>query len=117
MFIAMNRFQVKKGCEHDFEHVWLSRDTYLDTVPGFIEFHPLKGPERGDHVLSPTKTSTPGPSQSSFARRTPAPEATNRSIWGTPNSKGFTSCRPSPKTVSSASLPSSAGHADPHPAT
>ena len=43
MFIAMNKFQVKKGCEHDFEHVWLSRDTYLDAVPGFIEFHLLKG--------------------------------------------------------------------------
>jgi len=51
MFIAMNRFQVKKGCEHDFENVWLSRDTYLDAVPGFIEFHLLKGPEREDHVL------------------------------------------------------------------
>ena len=49
MFIAMNRFQVKKGCEHDFEHVWFSRDTYLDAVPGFIEFQLLK-PEREDYV-------------------------------------------------------------------
>lgn len=51
MFIAMNRFKVAKGSEKDFEHVWLSRDSYLDQVPGFIEFHLLKGPEREDHVL------------------------------------------------------------------
>ena len=56
MFIAMNRFQVKKGCEHDFEDVWLSRDTYLDAVPDFIEFHLLKGPEREDHVLYSSHT-------------------------------------------------------------
>ena len=27
MFIAMNRFHVKKGAEKDFEQVWLSRET------------------------------------------------------------------------------------------
>ena len=32
MFIAMNRFKVIKGCETDFEHVWLSRATHLDKV-------------------------------------------------------------------------------------
>lgn len=56
MFIAMNRFQVKKGSEHDFEEVWLNRDTYLDAVPGFVEFHLLKGPEREDHVLYSSHT-------------------------------------------------------------
>jgi Antibiotic biosynthesis monooxygenase len=45
MFIAMNRFRVTKGSEAAFEHVWLSRDSHLDKVPGFIEFHLLKGPE------------------------------------------------------------------------
>ena len=44
MFIAMNRFRVKKGSEDAFEKVWLGRDSYLDTVPGFLEFHLLKGP-------------------------------------------------------------------------
>jgi heme-degrading monooxygenase HmoA len=39
MFIAMNRFHVKKGFEKDFEQVCLSRDTHLTTVPGFVEFH------------------------------------------------------------------------------
>jgi heme-degrading monooxygenase HmoA len=48
MFIAMNRFHVIKGREADFEHVWLSRDTYLDSVPGFVEFALLRGPESED---------------------------------------------------------------------
>ncbi len=51
MFIAMNRFKVKKGSEADFEQVWLARETHLEDVPGFIEFHLLKGPERDDYVL------------------------------------------------------------------
>jgi len=42
MFIAMNRFKVKTGSEHDFEQVWLKRDSHLDRVPGFIE-----GPRAG----------------------------------------------------------------------
>ena len=36
MFIAMNRFRVAKGCEAAFEHDWLSRDSHLDKVPGFV---------------------------------------------------------------------------------
>lgn len=56
MFIAMNRFQVKKGSEQDFEDVWLKRDTHLAGVPGFVEFHLLKGPEREDHVLYSSHT-------------------------------------------------------------
>ena len=44
MFFAMNRFRVKKGNEDAFEKVWLSRDTRLAKVPGYIEFHLLKGP-------------------------------------------------------------------------
>ena len=56
MFIAMNRFRVAKGSEADFEHVWKSRDTYLDKVPGFIEFHLLKGPEAEDHTLYASHT-------------------------------------------------------------
>jgi len=51
MFIAMNRFKVKKGAERDFEQVWLSRETHLEEVPGFLEFDLLKGPEREDYVL------------------------------------------------------------------
>ena len=56
MFIAMNRFRVKKGAEQDFENVWLNRDSQLDTVPGFVEFHLLKGPAAEDHTLYSSHT-------------------------------------------------------------
>ena len=56
MFIAMNRFRVAKGSEAAFEHVWLSRDSHLDKVPGFVEFHLLKGPEAEDHTLYASHT-------------------------------------------------------------
>ena len=51
MYIAMNRFQVTLGRENDFEEIWLSRDSLLKGVPGFVEFQLLKGPERNDHRL------------------------------------------------------------------
>ncbi|MFA5900171.1 MAG: antibiotic biosynthesis monooxygenase [Hyphomicrobium sp.] len=56
MFIAMNRFKVLKGSEHDFEQIWLTRETHLGEMPGFIVFHLLKGPEREDHVLYSSHT-------------------------------------------------------------
>ena len=56
MSIAMNRFKVIKGSETDFENVWLSRDTHLEKVPGFVEFHLLKGPEVEDHTLYASHT-------------------------------------------------------------
>jgi heme-degrading monooxygenase HmoA len=56
MFIAMNRFRVRKGSEHDFEHVWLNRDSHLTKVPGFVEFHLLKGPEHDDYTLYSSHT-------------------------------------------------------------
>ena len=56
MFIAMNRFQVIRGEEAAFEQVWLSRDIYLDGVPGFVEFHLLRGPAEEDHTLFSSHT-------------------------------------------------------------
>ena len=56
MFIAMNRFRVKKGSEEAFEKVWLTRETHLDRVPGFVEFHLLKGPDAEDHTLYASHT-------------------------------------------------------------
>ena len=56
MYIAMNRFKVRKGEERAFEARWLERETHLDGVPGFIEFHLLKGPEYDDHVLYASHT-------------------------------------------------------------
>ena len=56
MFIAMNRFRVAKGSEAAFEQVWMSRDSHLEKVPGFVEFHLLKGPEAEDHTLYASHT-------------------------------------------------------------
>lgn len=56
MFLAMNRFKVNKGSEADFEAVWRDRDSHLDDLPGFVEFHLLKGPEREDHTLYSSHT-------------------------------------------------------------
>ena len=44
MFIAMNRFRIAKGSEPVFEELWRARESYLDEVPGFREFHLLRGP-------------------------------------------------------------------------
>lgn len=56
MFIAMNRFKVKLGSEQAFENVWLNRETYLEQMPGFVEFHLLKGPQAEDHTLYSSHT-------------------------------------------------------------
>ncbi len=56
MFIAMNRFKVSPGQEAAFETLWTSRDSFLHGVPGFVEFHLLRGPVRADHVLYSSHT-------------------------------------------------------------
>ncbi|SJZ95825.1 antibiotic biosynthesis monooxygenase family protein [Consotaella salsifontis] len=56
MFIAMNRFKVLPGSEDEFEAVWKNRDSQLTKVPGFVEFHMLKGPQRDDHTLYSSHT-------------------------------------------------------------
>ena len=56
MYIAMNRFQIRKGREEAFETIWRDRDTHLKGVPGFVEFQLLKGPEEEDHTLYASHT-------------------------------------------------------------
>ncbi len=56
MFIAMNRFRIVRGEEAEFERIWTGRDTYLDEVPGFVEFLLLRGPEAEDHTLYASHT-------------------------------------------------------------
>ena len=43
MYIAMNRFEIRSGKESVFESLWLSRDSHLKDVSGFISFNLLKG--------------------------------------------------------------------------
>ncbi len=56
MFIAMNRFRIAKGRESVFEELWRKRDSTLDEVPGFREFHLLKGPSDDDATLYASHT-------------------------------------------------------------
>lgn len=56
MFIAMNRFRVKPEENERFETVWLERDIHLRDVPGFVEFHLVRGPSRDDHTLYASHT-------------------------------------------------------------
>lgn len=48
MYIAMNRFKVKKGAEEAFEDIWKNRDSSLADTPGFKEFHLLRGAANDD---------------------------------------------------------------------
>ncbi len=51
MFIAMNRFKIKKGNEKYFEEIWENRDSHLSKVSGFINFNLIKGKEEEDYVI------------------------------------------------------------------
>ncbi len=51
MFIAMNRFKIVLGKEQEFEKVWRERDTHLNSVEGFKEFHLVKGETNNDFSL------------------------------------------------------------------
>ena len=56
MFIAMNRFQVVPQYEQEFVQVWKERDTHLADVPGFVEFHLLRGPQSETYTLYSSHT-------------------------------------------------------------
>src|SRR5262249_15472060 len=102
MYIAMNRFRVAKGSEAAFEQVWTSRDSHLDKVPGFIEFHLLKGPEaettRSTRPTPSGQTTAllkPGPNQTRSAPPIAARATTSRSISVIRSSRVLKCVRPS----------------------
>lgn len=51
MFLAMNRFRIAPGREQEFIEVWRQRESYLDGVPGFKEFHLMQGPTTEEYTL------------------------------------------------------------------
>ncbi len=96
MFIAMNRFKVRPDATAAFEEVWTTRDMYLQDVPGFVEFHLLRGPEREDHVLYASHTiwASQGAfeawTRSEAFRAAHANAGTNRPMYlGHPEFEGF----------------------------
>ena len=50
MFVAMNRFRVVPERERDFERVWRERETYLQEVPGFVQFALLRSDQEGEYI-------------------------------------------------------------------
>ncbi len=48
MFVAMNHFRVTAGRGSEFEQIWRDRDSYLDDVPGFVQFHLVCGKDEED---------------------------------------------------------------------
>jgi len=51
MYIAMNKFRIQPGRQDEFIKVWKERDSGLDSVPGFQEFHLLQGPVTDEAVV------------------------------------------------------------------
>jgi heme-degrading monooxygenase HmoA len=56
MYLAMNRFTVPLENAAAFEDLWLSRDSRLQEMDGFVAFHMLKGPEDSGRVLYASHT-------------------------------------------------------------
>lgn len=54
----MNRFKVNGGHEEDFENVWKGRDSSLNEMKGFVEFHLMRGAyhEEEDYTLFASHT-------------------------------------------------------------
>ena len=51
MYIVMNKFKIISGKEKKFEEVWKNRDSNLDGVPGFLEFHLIKSEANETHTV------------------------------------------------------------------
>ncbi len=56
MYIAMNRFKIAPGREDEFVSIWKNRDSYLEGVPGFIDFHLVRGASNEEFTLFATYT-------------------------------------------------------------
>ncbi len=95
-WFAMNRFKIIKGEEQAFEDRWARRDSNLRGVPGFVEFHLLRGPEFDDHTLYvvhmvwASEKSMEDWVQSEAFRKAPAHAGKGRNVYlGPPNLEGF----------------------------
>ncbi|MGR3366114.1 MAG: antibiotic biosynthesis monooxygenase family protein [Sagittula sp.] len=97
MYLAMNRFTVPLENAAEFEELWLSRESRLQDMEGFVSFHMLKGPETDGRVLYASHTvwqteahfrawTTSGEFRASHARA----GQTRKLHEGAPRFEGFT---------------------------
>lgn len=56
MYLAMNRFTVPLENAAEFEELWLSRESRLQNMEGFVSFHMLKGAEEEGRLLYASHT-------------------------------------------------------------
>ncbi|MEM7752605.1 MAG: antibiotic biosynthesis monooxygenase [Pseudomonadota bacterium] len=99
MYLAMNRFTVRTENSEAFEALWLGRDSYLKDMPGFVEFHMLKGPETADgtilyssHTVWQTEAHFTDWTRSEAFRAAHKDAGTTAKLHeGTPQFEGFTS--------------------------
>jgi heme-degrading monooxygenase HmoA len=56
MYIAMNRFTVLAENADAFAEMWLSRESKLSELEGFVEFHMLRAGEKDGKVLFASHT-------------------------------------------------------------
>jgi heme-degrading monooxygenase HmoA len=56
MYLAMNRFRIVPGLEDEFVAMWQQRESYLAEVPGFREFHLLRGATTPEFTLFASHT-------------------------------------------------------------
>ncbi len=96
MFIAMNRFKITPGREEVFEELWRKRDSYLDEVPGFVEFRLLRGPTSDEatlyasHTIWASKSDFEAWTESeSFKKAHAQARAPEGTYQGHPNFEGF----------------------------
>ena len=47
----MNRFKIVIGKEKEFEKIWINRDSHLNNVSGFINFHLIRGHKNKNYTL------------------------------------------------------------------
>lgn len=98
MYLAMNRFTVPSENAAAFEELWLGRESHLNDMAGFVDFHMLRGPETDGTVLYASHTVWE--SEDAFAAWTRSEQfraahkgagQTTKLYVGHPNFEGFTS--------------------------
>jgi heme-degrading monooxygenase HmoA len=95
MYIAMNQFRVDAARASEFERVWSDRQSYLGEVPGFREFHLLRGPlEEGaqlyaSHTVWESEATFRAWTESESFRKAHAQGGTKGLILGPPKFTGW----------------------------
>jgi heme-degrading monooxygenase HmoA len=98
MYLAMNRFTVPLENADAFEDLWLSRESRLQDLEGFVSFHMLKGPAEdgsilyASHTIWETEAHFRAWTTSEEFRASHARAGDTRKLYeGTPRFEGFTS--------------------------